>query len=77
MLAQVYDCPDCGDVWRGVQIVEDIDCENDRVEQREVCACGCTVTPKFVDRGGKRLPVMHALTLEEMDEESCGFARPL
>ena len=54
--AQVFECPNCGDVWKGVEIVEFID-------------CGRPVTEKVCDQNGKRVPVWHALSEEELDEE--------
>lgn len=67
--ATVYECPNCGDVWWGVEIVEDIDCDRDSVEYRAVCSCGRDVREKFEERDGERVPVWHALTDDEMHDE--------
>lgn len=73
MFAPIYKCEKCGDVWRGVSIVTDIDCDLDSVDYRAVCACGRNVQEKFmVDDNGERLPCWHALTDEEIDED-CGL----
>lgn len=69
MLAQVFECPHCGDVWRGVEMVEDIDCDRDSVEIRAVCSCGRDVREKCIEHDGNHLPVMHGLTDEEMEVE--------
>lgn len=65
MFAPVYDCPNCGEVWRDIYLREEIDCDRDDVEYYATCSCGREVMPKTID--GK--PVWHALTEEEMDDE--------
>ena len=67
--AQIYECPDCGDVWRGVEMVEHIDCDRDDVWHEPMCSCGRSVRPKL--EGG--FPVWHALSEEEMRDEMFGW----
>jgi len=65
MFAQVYECPKCGDVWKGVELVEMIDIDRDEVWHEPMCVCGHSVTEKMIN--GK--PVWHAWTEEEIDDE--------
>jgi len=69
VFAQIYECSACGDVWRGVSIVEDIDCDRDSVEYRAVCACGRDVLEKFAIEDGERVPCWHPLTDDEIDDD--------
>jgi hypothetical protein len=72
MFAQVYTCPECGDV--DAQAVEIVDTERDECWIEHFCKCGRAVRPKLID--GR--PVVRALTDEEIfwdmlnvdDEES-------
>ncbi len=70
MFAQIYDCPICGDVWRCVEMVEMIDTDRDEVWHEPICSCGRSVREKYVEEGGKRIPVLHALTDDEIDEDT-------
>lgn len=73
VFAPIYECPKCGDVWRGVSIVEDIDCDRDSVEHRAVCSCGRDVREKVVIEDGQRVPCWHALTDDEIDDDCMSF----
>lgn len=70
MIAQVFECPACGDVWRGVELLESIDTDRDEVEHEWVCACGRIVEEKWhVEEDGRRVPVYHSLSEEEIEQE--------
>lgn len=75
VFAPVYECPKCGDVWR-VEMVEMIDCERDDVWQEPMCKCGRSVREKFVEQDGKRVPVWHPLTDEEIIEDTMDLSDP-
>jgi len=65
MFAPIYTCPKCGDVWH-VQIIEDINTEHDEIYRIPICEnCNSEVFEKMEDG----IPVLHALTPEEMDME--------
>lgn len=66
--AQLYECSHCGDVWRGVEIVE-VDCGPEDTMPVAFCCCGREVRPKYVEQNGNHYPVMHALSDEEIWEE--------
>ena len=62
MLAHVYNCPKCGEVWQ-IEIATEIDCDNDDIYEYPVCStCYSEVTQKTT--GG--VPCMHELSDEEL-----------
>ena len=63
MLAQLYNCPKCGQVWK-VEEYESIDTERDDIEIYLICSnCYSFVEPLKTETGE---PLYHALTEEEM-----------
>lgn len=72
MLAPVFDCLNCGEVWR-VEIVEE-DCSHDDTISVAYCQqCKSVVREKFVEQNGKQVPVWHGLTVEEINEECFSY----
>ena len=66
MLAPLYDCPKCGQVWR-VYSYHEIDVDRDDVEIDIYCErCG-QKDIKPLEADGK--PVLYRLTDEEIEEE--------
>lgn len=68
VIAPLYRCPKCGEVWR-VTHAEDIDTENDEIYEWLACSsCGSSVTAILHDGH----PVCHPLTVEEMYWDNYG-----
>ena len=67
MLATIYECRNCGDVWQNIERVPIIDTDNDEVFDVLLCLkCGSEVTEKVNENG---IPCWHALTEEEIKDE--------
>lgn len=73
--AQVYHCEKCGDTWR-VTIVPHPCGNDDYVEIPECDACHSPVREKFIEQNGELVPVWHALTEEEIIDETTDYSDP-
>jgi len=66
MVVSLYECPNCGPVWR-VNVGQEIDTDRDETDVYLYCECCGQKDIKPLEADGK--PVLYRLTDEEIEEE--------